>query len=386
MASVATPIAPDLLKKAVYSRGSFFLANRATLTMKQARRLLELDLGLDVKDLDETEAKLAVGKYVDKVLASGGDLEDSVKSKENQAPNKSPGVKAAKPFTVPKPAKPAVASDDDENEAEDDDDDDDNLEDLEGSDSFSGDDSDSDRKTKKRKSDAKNNNTASKKKKTAAPKPAANPITGVVADLRDVCKLAGLTYQHVFMKHKAADGRIAALETILSEAGLNLRSSADQVNKCKAKVELAKDMEGIDTKNVIEGGRRRRAVTGTDAHGDPIDYAKLNGKKNADGDSDDDALSESDDDDDDSEDDVQSEDEDDTEPNTKPDTEHKPTGPVSDDDDAKDIFFEDEEDGEDAVVEAKETAKKVSEKVTSEAPALKPPRRGGALYSDSDED
>ena len=89
MASVATPIAPDLLKKAVYSRGSFFLANRATLTMKQARRLLELDLGLDVKDLDETEAKLAVGKYVDKVLASGGDLEDSVKSKENQAPNKS---------------------------------------------------------------------------------------------------------------------------------------------------------------------------------------------------------------------------------------------------------------------------------------------------------
>ena len=385
MASVATPIAPDLLKKAVYSRGSFFLANRATLTMKQARRLLELDLGLDVKDLDETEAKLAVGKYVDKVLASGGDLEDSVKSKENQAPNKSPGVKAAKPFTVPKPAKPAVASDDDENEAEDDDDDD-NLEDLEGSDSFSGDDSDSDRKTKKRKSDAKNNNTASKKKKTAAPKPAANPITGVVADLRDVCKLAGLTYQHVFMKHKAADGRIAALETILSEAGLNLRSSADQVNKCKAKVELAKDMEGIDTKNVIEGGRRRRAVTGTDAHGDPIDYAKLNGKKNADGDSDD-ALSESDDDDDDdSEDDVQSEDEDDTEPNTKPDTEQKPTGPVSDDDDAKDIFFEDEEDGEDAVVEAKETAKKVSEKVTSEAPALKPPRRGGALYSDSDED
>jgi hypothetical protein len=385
MASVATPIAPDLLKKAVYSRGSFFLANRATLTMKQARRLLELDLGLDVKDLDETEAKLAVGKYVDKVLASGGDLEDSVKSKENQAPNKSPGVKAAKPFTVPKPAKPAVASDDDENEAEDDDDDD-NLEDLEGSDSFSGDDSDSDRKTKKRKSDAKNNNTASKKKKTAAPKPAANPITGVVADLRDVCKLAGLTYQHVFMKHKAADGRIAALETILSEAGLNLRSSADQVNKCKAKVELAKDMEGIDTKNVIEGGRRRRAVTGTDAHGDPIDYAKLNGKKNADGDSDDDALSESDDDDDDAEDDAQSEDEDDTEPNTKPDTEHKPTGPVSDDDDAKDIFFEDEEDGEDAVVEAKETAKKVSEKVTSEAPALKPPRRGGALYSDSDED
>lgn len=385
MASVATPIAPDLLKKAVYSRGSFFLANRATLTMKQARRLLELDLGLDVKDLDETEAKLAVGKYVDKVLASGGDLEDSVKSKENQAPNKSPGVKAAKPFTVPKPAKPAVASDDDENEAEDDDDDD-NLEDLEGSDSFSGDDSDSDRKTKKRKSDAKNNNTASKKKKTAAPKPAANPITGVVADLRDVCKLAGLTYQHVFMKHKAADGRIAALETILSEAGLNLRSSADQVNKCKAKVELAKDMEGIDTKNVIEGGRRRRAVTGTDAHGDPIDYAKLNGKKNADGDSDDDALSESDDDDDDSEDDVQSEDEDDTEPNTKSDTEHKPTGPVSDDDDAKDIFFEDEEDGEDAVVEAKETAKKVSEKVTSEAPAPKPPRRGGALYSDSDED
>ena len=51
--SVAMPVAPDALKRAVYARRDHFLAHVATLTMKQARRLIETDLGLDAKALDE---------------------------------------------------------------------------------------------------------------------------------------------------------------------------------------------------------------------------------------------------------------------------------------------------------------------------------------------
>ena len=71
-ASVATMrVAPDALKQAVYARRDHFLANVATLTMKQARRLIEADLGLDAKALDEASTKAAVAQYVDLVLAAG---------------------------------------------------------------------------------------------------------------------------------------------------------------------------------------------------------------------------------------------------------------------------------------------------------------------------
>jgi hypothetical protein len=133
-----------------------------------------------------------------------------------------------------------------------------------------------------------------------------------------VCKRAGLTYQHVFMKHKTDEAREDALAGILADAGLSLRSGAfltarsstsprfslfslaperltilltnpiptnvttrpdaAAIGRVKARREKEKDLDGIDASNIVEGGRRRAAAT-TNQWGEKIDYAALNGKR-----------------------------------------------------------------------------------------------------------
>ena len=347
-ASVAMRVAPDALKQAVYARRDHFLANVATLTMKQARRLIEADLGLDAKALDEAATKAAVAQYVDLVLAAGDGPSEkpSAASKENRAPAAT--AKAAKP--VLKPAR----EDADEEEEEDADSD----EDSDGSD-----DSDSEPPSTKKKRHAKVPKVASKSKKAKRTKvsSAAAPVAGAVAALREVCKRAGLTYQHVFMRHKEDDARIEALESILRDNGLDANASEKAVAKVRAKVELERDLDGIDASNVIEGGRRRRAVA-TDQWGQATKYAEDAGDDDDTSDEEDDASDEEDD---------ASDEEDDAE---KADSEVEPA----------DVFFDDDDgDASDAVDDTE--AANDSKPAPLEA-ASKAPRRGGALYSDSDEE
>ena len=346
-ASVAMRVAPDALKQAVYARRDHFLANVATLTMKQARRLIEADLGLDAKALDEAATKAAVAQYVDLVLAAGDGPSEkpSAASKENRAPAAT--AKAAKP--VLKPAR----EDADEEEEEDADSD----EDSDGSD-----DSDSEPPSTKKKRHAKVPKVASKSKKAKRTKvsSAAAPVAGAVAALREVCKRAGLTYQHVFMRHKEDDARIEALESILRDNGLDANASEKAVAKVRAKVELERDLDGIDASNVIEGGRRRRAVA-TDQWGQATKYAEDAGDDDDTSDEEDDASDEEDD----------ASDDDDAE---KADSEVEPA----------DVFFDDDDgDASDAVDDTE--AANDSKPAPIEA-ASKAPRRGGALYSDSDEE
>jgi hypothetical protein len=347
-ASVAMRVAPDALKQAVYARRDHFLANVATLTMKQARRLIEADLGLDAKALDEAATKAAVAQYVDLVLAAGDGPSEkpSAASKENRAPAAT--AKAAKP--VLKPAR----EDADEEEEEDADSD----EDSDGSD-----DSDSEPPSTKKKRHAKVPKVASKSKKAKRTKvsSAAAPVAGAVAALREVCKRAGLTYQHVFMRHKEDDARIEALENILRDNGLDANASEKAVAKVRAKVELERDLDGIDASNVIEGGRRRRAVA-TDQWGQATKYVEDAGDDDDTSDEEDDASDEEDD---------ASDEEDDAE---KADSEVEPA----------DVFFDDDDgDASDAVDDTE--AANDSKPAPLEA-ASKAPRRGGALYSDSDEE
>ena len=355
-ASVATMrVAPDALKQAVYARRDHFLANVATLTMKQARRLIEADLGLDAKALDEASTKAAVAQYVDLVLAAGDGPSEkpSAASKENRAPAAT--AKAAKP--VLKPAR----EDADEEEEEDADSD----EDSDGSD-----DSDSEPPSTKKKRHAKVPKVASKSKKAKRTKvsSAAAPVAGAVAALREVCKRAGLTYQHVFMRHKEDDARIEALENILRDNGLDANASEKAVAKVRAKVELERDLDGIDASNVIEGGRRRRAVA-TDQWGQATKYAEDAGDDDDTSDEEDETSDEEDDASD--EEDDASDEEDDAE---KADSEVEPA----------DVFFDDDDgDASDAVDDTE--AANDSKPAPLEA-ASKAPRRGGALYSDSDEE
>ena len=132
-ASVATMrVAPDALKQAVYARRDHFLANVATLTMKQARRLIEADLGLDAKALDEASTKAAVAQYVDLVLAAGDGQSEkpSAASKENRRPRHG---EAAKP--VLKPAREDADEEEEEDADSDEEEEDaDSDEDSDGSD------------------------------------------------------------------------------------------------------------------------------------------------------------------------------------------------------------------------------------------------------------
>ena len=352
--SVAMPVAPDALKRAVYARRDHFLAHVATLTMKQARRLIETDLGLDAKALDEEATKAAVAKYVDRVLASGDGPPENVAaaSKENRAPaaTKSPA-----------PAKPRTEhADEDADEEEETD------ADEEGSDSDA---SELPSTKKRRVIDPKTNKTKTtknKRKPAQAQKKTAAPVAGVVATLRDVCKRAGLTYQHVFMRHKDDETRIESLREILNENGLDGKSSDAQIAKVRAKVELARDLDGIDQSNVIEGGRRRRAVATNDPWGQAASYAER-GVHDDDTDEDDEE-SDDDDDDDVSDDDVSD------------------AGKKSSDSEVEpaDLFFDDD-DGDEAP-ESKPGPAMESKPARADSVAPKAPRRGGALYSDSDEE
>ena len=269
-ASVATMrVAPDALKQAVYARRDHFLANVATLTMKQARRLIEADLGLDAKALDEASTKAAVAQYVDLVLAAGDGPSEkpSAASKENRAPAAT--AKAAKP--VLKPAREdADAEEEEDADSDEEEEDADSDEDSDGSD-----DSDSEPPSTKKKRHAKVPKVASKSKKKAKRtkvSSAAAPVAGAVAALREVCKRAGLTYQHVFMRHKEDEARIEALKSILRDNGLDANASRRRWPKCAPKSSRARPRRHRRD-NVIEGGRRRRAVA-TDQWGQATKYAE----------------------------------------------------------------------------------------------------------------
>lgn len=364
-ASVATMrVAPDALKQAVYARRDHFLANVATLTMKQARRLIEADLGLDAKALDEASTKAAVAQYVDLVLAAGDGPSEkpSAASKENRAPAAT--AKAAKP--VLKPAR-EDADEEEEEDADSDEEEEDEEEEDSDEDSDGSDDSDSEPPSTKKKRHAKVPKVASKRKKAKRTKvsSAAAPVAGAVAALREVCKRAGLTYQHVFMRHKEDEARIEALKSILRDNGLDANASEKAVAKVRAKVELERDLDGIDASNVIEGGRRRRAVA-TDQWGQATKYAEDAGDDDDTSDEEDETSDEEDDasdDDDDAE--KASDDDDDAE---KADSEVEPA----------DVFFDDDDGDANDAVDDTEAA--------NELKASKAPRRGGALYSDSDEE
>ena len=381
------------VKRAVYARRSYFLENVATLSMKQARRLLEGDLGLDERALDDAERKAAVAKYVDRVLASGDDKAPSAKPAEAARPekeNRKPAVPKRRPEPAAAPKRKKSKRDEYEEEDDDEDDDEDDASDDA---SDADEDSDDDGSRKQKPSASKPKPKPKPKPANSKPKPAA--ITGDVAKLRDLCKRAGLTYQHVFMRHKDDAGREAALIGILADAGLTPSSDQSSVAKVRARVEREKDLDGIDAKNVIEGGRRRRAAT-TNQWGQAIDYAALNGKKRrADGtyaDSDEDSsssdASESDASDEDAMVDDEDEDQDEEDGGRGADVARKEDvsdkkipvkagSKTSEDAEPRDVFFSDEDD-----TPAKKAPAKVPEPAEEKPKA---PRRGGVLYDSDDE-
>jgi hypothetical protein len=224
-----TDIDATSIERAVAKRRHFFLSNIQDLTMKMARRQIEKDLGLAPKHLDAAPFKTRIAELVDAVISSGDGADKENTHADKPVKTEKPKPKPERKEEVAAAKKPkrksVIDSDDDdevasmggdvsEEEADYDDSDDDAGSD--GSDEASDDDddmpSDSDdddipKKKMKKKAPEPKKAKSKPAPKPSKPKQSAAPITGMVAKLRDQCKKAGLTYQHVFMKRKDDAGR-----------------------------------------------------------------------------------------------------------------------------------------------------------------------------------
>ena len=205
-----TTLLIERVKRAIQSRRKFIVEKKNELGEKSFRRLLETDLRLSKRQLDEPTVKETIGKLLLEVIERGT-LEEEEDSEEES----------------------------DEDEYSEDDDEDDHAKVLV--------------KRKRKKSEKQ----ATRETKTETETPNAK-----VSKLRKLCKDAGITKAtHVFMKFKTNLEREDALEKLLGERALDIRATARELAKVKEDIEREKDLEDIDASNIIEGGRRRNTRT-----------------------------------------------------------------------------------------------------------------------------
>ena len=199
----------ERVKRAIQSRTKFIIEKKNELGEKSFRRLLEKDLRLNKRQLDEPTVKETIGKLLLRVIESGTlEEEDEDDSEEDSEEDE--------------------YSDEEEEEA----------------------------KLLKRKR-KKSEKQPIRKTKTETETPNAK-----VSKLRKLCKDAGITKAtHVFMKFKTNLEREDALEKLLGERALDIRATARELAKVKEDIEREKDLEDIDASNIIEGGRRRNTRT-----------------------------------------------------------------------------------------------------------------------------
>ena len=207
-----TALLIERVKRAIQSRTKFIIEKKNELGEKSFRRLLETDLRLSKRQLDEPTVKETIGKLLLGVIESGTLEEEEEEDSEE---------------------------DSEEDEYSEDDDEDDQAKVL--------------LKRKRKKSEKQ----PTRKTKTETETPNAK-----VSKLRKLCKDAGITKAtHVFMKFKTNLEREDALEKLLGERALDIRATAKELAKVKEDIEREKDLEDIDASNIIEGGRRRNTRT-----------------------------------------------------------------------------------------------------------------------------
>ena len=201
---------------AIRNRVSFIQEKKTELGEKGFRRILEKDLKLEKRALDDM--KDVIGKLLLRVVETGNVDEEEEEDFDDDEEEEVSDQNAARTI-------------DEEEEEE---------EEEKGW-------------TRKKK---KKTTTTTKTKSREGPK------DETVAKLGRMCKAAGITKAtHVFMKHKTNDERQKALEELLGERGLDIRSSAKDLARVKENIEREKDLEDIDASNIIEGGRRSRNRT-----------------------------------------------------------------------------------------------------------------------------
>ena len=200
----------ERVKRAIQSRRKFIVEKKNELGEKSFRRLLETDLRLSKRQLDEPTVKETIGKLLLEVIERGTLEEEDDLEEES-----------------------------DEDEYSEEDDEDDQAKVL----------------VKRKRKKSEKQPTRERKTETETP-------NAKVSKLRKLCKDAGITKAtHVFMKFKTNLEREEALERLLGERALDIRATAKECAKVKEDIEREKDLEDIDASNIIEGGRRRNTRT-----------------------------------------------------------------------------------------------------------------------------
>ena len=210
------PTSMERVKRAIREKIEFIQSKKDELGEKGFRRVLERDLNLPKRALDEEPMKGAIGKLLMRVIETGTVEDDEEEEEEEETTDE----EEEEDFSDSEEAKP---------------------------------------KKKKVKAQQQQQQQQQQKKKTAKAETLTKEApNATVSKLRQMCKDAGITKAtHVFMKYKTNEERQTELEKLLGEYDLDIRSSSKDVAKVKAKIERDKDLEDIDASNIIEGGRRR---------------------------------------------------------------------------------------------------------------------------------
>jgi hypothetical protein len=212
----------------------------STVTLKQLRQLLEEDLGLERDALKIQKAELSA--MIDKVRARAGHAAPlEVSATPTPATSKLTNLscsysllaqlmaKAAAKEAAPAPAKKAAPA-----------------------------------PAKEPRASKKARRAESPAAAAPAPPPRAGPrqYGKRIEKLRAACRAATVTIPPTtYVKNKGSEEALAAaLEALLAKHGLSAGSGERELARVKAQLALAKDLEGIDASNIVEGGRRRGAA------------------------------------------------------------------------------------------------------------------------------
>jgi hypothetical protein len=118
-------------------------------------------------------------------------------------------------------------------------------------------DSGSDSEEEGKKSSRKRKNSSPKI--PAASKAAARTYSKKVDRMRSLCRQATITIPpNIYVKNKTDKELEAAFEALLEKNGLEANAGANEVAKVKTQLQIQRDLDGIDTSNIISDGRRSR--------------------------------------------------------------------------------------------------------------------------------
>ncbi|KAK9824694.1 hypothetical protein WJX72_012449 [[Myrmecia] bisecta] len=238
------PLEPDsmaaidesAIKRAVKERKAYILGNLDSLNMKACRKLLEEDLGLPDKAL--AGHKGLISELVDKVVARHAaaekhdpDAEAENRHSNSEAPSKRAAAKARRrPATADASTGSVEAGDEEEEPA----------------------------KKKRKGSKSEKLRKPEKPAKREAP-PGPKQYSKKVEQMRNVCRKAGINIPPAIYKKSSEDGSLEmAFVALLEKHNLSRHSDHAEIEAAKKALQLQKDLEGIDTTNIIEGGRRSR--------------------------------------------------------------------------------------------------------------------------------